>query len=77
MKSRKEREVIKYYRIEGICEKGIIIFIGIIIVCMSVFLYINHRGKTNTERQQTEKKQTEPKKEEQKANVNVKKRMQV
>ncbi|MDL2418341.1 hypothetical protein ACTIGL_16805 [Bacillus shihchuchen] len=33
--------------------------------------------KTNTERQQTEKKQTEPKKEEQKANVNVKKRMQV
>ena len=43
------------------------------IVCMSAFLCMNHRGKTNTERQQTEKKQTEPKKEEQKANVNVEK----
>ncbi|MBL3822039.1 hypothetical protein IRV08_20445 [Bacillus cereus] len=55
-------------------KKGIIIFIGIIIVCMAAFFVYQSQGeKTNTERQQTEKKQTEPKKEEQKANVNVEK----
>ncbi|PET28398.1 hypothetical protein COD75_04950 [Bacillus anthracis] len=55
-------------------KKGTIIFIGIIIVCMSAFfVYQSQGGKTNTERQQTEKKQTEPKKEEQKANVHVEK----
>ena len=55
-------------------KKGTIIFIGIIIVCMSAFfVYQSQGGKTNTERQQIEKKQTAPKKEEQKANVNVEK----
>ncbi|HHK5533254.1 TPA: hypothetical protein ACQUHH_001604 [Bacillus mobilis] len=55
-------------------KKGIIILIGIIIVCMAaIFVYQSQGAKTNTERQQTEKKQTEPKKEEQKTNVNVEK----
>ncbi|MCU5377384.1 hypothetical protein OCA08_09565 [Bacillus cereus] len=55
-------------------KKGIIILIGIIIVCMAAILVYQSQGaKTNTERQQTEKKQTEPKKEEQKTNVNVEK----
>ncbi|HDX9639161.1 TPA: hypothetical protein ACGXMH_005747 [Bacillus mobilis] len=52
-------------------KKGIIILIGIIIVCIAaIFVYQSQGAKMNTERQQTEKKQTEPKKEEQKTNVN-------
>ncbi|MGF9854955.1 hypothetical protein ABHN09_25895 [Bacillus paramobilis] len=53
-------------------KKGIIILIGIMIVCMAAFfLYQSQGGKTNTEQKRTEPKKTELKKDEQKTTVDV------
>lgn len=55
-------------------KKGIIILIGIIIVCMATFFVYQSKGsKTNTEPKQTESKQPTQNKDEQKTNVSVEK----
>ncbi|HHK5533247.1 TPA: hypothetical protein ACQUHH_001597 [Bacillus mobilis] len=53
-------------------KKGIIILIGIIIVCIAaIFVYQSQGAKTNTEPKQTEPEKTEQKKDEQKTTVDV------
>lgn len=55
-------------------KKGIIILIGIIIVCIAAFfVYESKESKTNTELKQTEPKEIEQKKDEQKTTVDVEK----
>ncbi|PFS16504.1 hypothetical protein COK55_07120 [Bacillus cereus] len=55
-------------------KKGIIILIGVIIVCMAAFfVYQSKESKTNTVLKKTETKQAEQKKAEQKTTTNVEK----